>query len=107
MTWLSLDWSLPLKEICATTPGSPIGITSTGGQEKFFFYPDSPGSEPPKMTYPTFTLKKVVGGTPEKVQMVLTGKFSSTSEVAGTIDLTATGCKGAEKLTWQAKKKPQ
>ena len=34
---LSLEWRLPLDQVCATALGSPIVMTAVGGSESFFW----------------------------------------------------------------------
>jgi len=103
VTKVSLDWVLPLGRMCAT-PGSPVGITQTGGQNNMFFYANSPGNESPQVTAGAFRLTRELSGPPARVKMVLTGRLSSGNEASGTLALSSEDCQGSATLTWTAKR---
>jgi hypothetical protein len=103
ITEMTLEWILPLAEPCSTYPGSPMATTSLGGKSSWHFFPDSPGAEPPKIARKAWKSTVDASGS-SKVQFVFTGAFTSETEASGTLEFTATDCKGSARAAWKATK---
>lgn len=104
ITQLKVNWKLPLEQPCGTALGPGIVLTALGGNNTWYFYSDSPGNEPVKLTGNKLRLVKGNIGGREQVSLTLTGEFSSPREVSGTLELSSAPCKGATEVTWKAKR---
>lgn len=101
---LAVEWQVPLDGPCSA--GSGLAMTSAGGSETFYFYPNSPGAEPPPIAAKAFKLERKQFRSNPAINLVLTGEFLSGSDAKGSLELSAagSGCKGAAKATWTARR---
>ncbi|MBZ5534575.1 MAG: hypothetical protein LAO31_01360 [Acidobacteriia bacterium] len=115
----TLGWTVPLEEPCATTPGSSIALTALGGTDTLHF-PYSmkeydllkgqgetridPATVAPALGEKGFEVSRDLGG---KARLSVTAQTQADGSIVGTATITATTCKGSQKLSWSTSKGKQ
>lgn len=112
----AFGWKVPLNEPCATTPGSPIALTVLGGTDTLFFpYTRKefdllksrgetridPSTVAPTAGEKGFEVSRDIGG---KARLSVIATIKADRSMSGTATVTATTCKGSQKLSWNAQK---
>lgn len=112
----TLEWRVTLDEPCATTPGSAVALVVLGGKDVLFFpytqkeFQDlksrgetriDPSTVGPTAGPKGFTFNRNIEG---KARVSVIAATNDDGSISGTVTITATACKGSQKLSWDAHK---